>query len=143
MTCDNASPNDVMIDDLPNLVPKFSGVSSHTRCFNHVVALVVVRIVRQFDIPKDNDDKDTEAEKELRALAKGLDIEDIVTQRELEDSDEDDQNDDGTEGWAEERAKLSAADRLEHDDSVRPVRMLLVKVGHYFQNVCPETHLLM
>jgi hypothetical protein len=68
-----------------------------------------------------DDDKDSEAEKELQALVEGLDIKDAVTQRELEDSDEGEENDDGIEGWAEERAKLSEADRKAHDDSVRPV----------------------
>ena len=63
-------------------------------------------------------------------MAEGLDVNDAMTQRELEDSDKDEENDDGTEGWAEERAKLSAVDHKEHDESIRPIQMLLVKVGH-------------
>jgi hypothetical protein len=88
--------------------------STFSQCFNHVVALVV-KIVCQFDISRGDDDKDSEAEKKLQALAEGLDIKDAVTQRELEE------NDDGTEGWAKERAKLSEADHKAHDDSVRPI----------------------
>ena len=54
-------------------------------------------------------------------MAEGLDIDDALTQRELENFDEDEENDDGTEGWAEKRAKLSAVDHKEHDESIRPI----------------------
>jgi hypothetical protein len=128
VTCDNASPNDVMINELPDLLQRFSGASSHTRCFNHVVALVAIRVVRQFDVPTGNSDEGTEAEQELRDLAEGLDVEDAVTHREHE-VDDDEEDDEEIEEWADERCKLSAADREEHDESVRPVRMLLVKVS--------------
>ena len=63
-------------------------------------------------------------------MAEGLDIDDALTQRELENFHEDEENDDGTEGWAETRAKLSAVDHKEHDESIRPIQMLLIKVGH-------------
>jgi hypothetical protein len=118
-----------MIDELANLIRSFPGASNRARCFNHVVALVAVRVVRQFDVPKGRDDTDSEAEQELRELAEGLDIEDATTQREREGDEDDEEDDDGVEQWAEERANLSNADREEHDESVRPVRMLLVKVS--------------
>jgi isopentenyl diphosphate isomerase/L-lactate dehydrogenase-like FMN-dependent dehydrogenase len=115
-----------MIDKLPDLIHSFSGASSHTRCFNHIIALVAVQIVCQFDIPiGNNQDKDTEANKELQKLAEGLDSEDAETQREVDNDEEDDEE---IEGWANERQKLSAVKHKEHDESTRPVQMLLVKV---------------
>jgi hypothetical protein len=69
-----------------------------------------------------------EAERELRELAEGLDIEEAVTQQERE-TDDDDDDDDDDDGWREERAKMSTTDWEELDESVRLVRMLLVKVS--------------
>jgi hypothetical protein len=50
ITCDNASPNDTMIEELPKLIAAFPGSANHTRCFDHVLALVAKRIVCQFDV---------------------------------------------------------------------------------------------
>ena len=66
ITCDNASANDVMIDDLPQHLPNFPGKPNHTQCFNHTIALVAMRIVRQFDVPSAGEgDQMSEAEEEL------------------------------------------------------------------------------
>lgn len=129
ITCDNASPNNTMIEVLPELIAGFPGAANHTRCFNHIVALVAIRIVRQFDVSsgEDNEAMD-EAERELQELAEGLDIEEAVTQREREVDNDGDEGDDD-DGWREERERLSVADRKELDESVRPIRMLLVKVS--------------
>ncbi|KAF9543542.1 hypothetical protein CPC08DRAFT_649847, partial [Agrocybe pediades] len=51
ITCDNASNNDVMIEELDELLPGFSS-TNHVRCFLHVNNLVARTLVRQFDIPK-------------------------------------------------------------------------------------------
>jgi len=50
--CDNASPNDTMIDKLSNLIVSFPGDANHAQCFNHVNALVSKSSICQFDIPK-------------------------------------------------------------------------------------------
>jgi hypothetical protein len=52
ITCDNASPNDAMIDALAELVIAFPGAANRTRCFTHILNLVVKVILRQFDVPK-------------------------------------------------------------------------------------------
>jgi hypothetical protein len=39
-----------MINELPDLLQCFSGASSHMQCFNHVVALIAIRVVHQFDV---------------------------------------------------------------------------------------------
>jgi hypothetical protein len=98
ITCDNASPNDTMIDVLPDMIEGFPGAPNHTRCFNHVVALVAKRVVRQFDVVS-HGDSDTldEAEKELQELANGLDIEEAMAQSEweAEEGEDGDDEDDG------------------------------------------------
>jgi len=132
-----------MIDELLKLIRNFPGASNCAQCFNHVVALIAIRVVRQFDIPKGGDNWDSEAEQELQELAEGLDIEDAMTQREWETGKDNEEDDDGIEGWANERSELSAADREEHDKSIRPVRMLLVKVSLLFCDSIQITHLLL
>jgi len=114
---DESSPNDTMIDELLKLIHNFPGASNCAWCFNHVVALITIRVVCQFDISKGGDNWDSESEQELQELAEGLDIEDAMTQREWKTG-KDKDNDNGIEGWANERSELSAAD---HDESVRPV----------------------
>lgn len=55
-----------MIDELPELLPEFPGEANHTRCFNHVIAIAAVRVVRQFDVPKgDAEGSMSDAEYEL------------------------------------------------------------------------------
>jgi hypothetical protein len=100
--------------------------------------LVDIRIVHQFDIPTGNNKKDGEVEKELQDLAEGLNIEEAMTQREQEVSDED-KDDEEIEGWADKRRTLSEANRKKHDACTRPVRMLLVKVSHYPDILCQDS----
>ncbi|KAF8994849.1 hypothetical protein BDZ89DRAFT_902510, partial [Hymenopellis radicata] len=49
ITCDNASPNDVMIDRLVDGIPTFGGARARTRCFAHVINLVAKSLLRLFD----------------------------------------------------------------------------------------------
>ena len=98
------------------------------QCFNHIVALVTIRVVHQFDIPGGENKLMYEAEQELQELVEGLDIEEAAAQRERE-SDDDEEEDDEDGGWVEARANLSTTDHEELDESVWPVWMLLVKVS--------------
>ncbi|KAJ2911793.1 hypothetical protein MD484_g8620, partial [Candolleomyces efflorescens] len=49
VTCDNASSNDTMIDEIAKLVLGYPGAANRVRCLAHVVNLVVKIILRQFD----------------------------------------------------------------------------------------------
>ncbi|RDX40980.1 hypothetical protein OH76DRAFT_1300621, partial [Lentinus brumalis] len=49
VTCDNASNNDTMVEHLGTLVPAFQGDFHRTRCFAHIINLVVKSLLRQFD----------------------------------------------------------------------------------------------
>ena len=69
-----------MIDKLADLLENFPGDPNRARCFNHVIALVAQKMTRQFDVPKGGVDAALdEAEKELRNLAEGIDIEEMLT----------------------------------------------------------------
>lgn len=118
-----------MINKLSDLIPSYPGDASRARCFNHVIALVAKSVVRQFDVPKGQAGAVLdEAERELREMVEGIDIEDDKKQNEWEasDSGEDDENGDG---WIDEVAKLLIADREELEDSIQTVRLVLVKVS--------------
>ena len=115
-----------MIDKLADLLENFPGDPNHARCFNHVIALVAQKMTRQFDVPKGGVDAALdEAEKELRNLAEGIDIEEMLT-KSMQDVDEEDEDDEENEDGTED--EMSAEDRTVLDASMRPLRLVLVKV---------------
>jgi hypothetical protein len=104
-------------------LPGFGGETNRTRCFDHIVNIVGRTVVRQFDVPKG---KLGDAEAELSALAQGIEEEEEATQDEIDDELDDD---DEIDGWvAGEDTEMSDDEREELEESVRPVRLLLVKV---------------
>ncbi|KAG1742794.1 uncharacterized protein EDB91DRAFT_1004893, partial [Suillus paluster] len=52
VTCNNASNNNVMVENLAAEVPAFGGAASHTRCFLHMVNLVAKLLICEFDVTK-------------------------------------------------------------------------------------------
>ena len=134
MTCDNASNNDAMIDELEDLLPGFSKVN-HTRCFLHVNNLVGRTLVRQFDVPhapkSTPGDVANDPDHELRQLAGDIELEDQQTREALLEDMATGKigMDDNVDGWVDEMVALSQAERKVLQDSLRPVRMLLVKVN--------------
>lgn len=114
-----------MIAELADIVEEFPGAENQTRCFLHILNLVVKSIIRQFDLPKKlADDLLDEAQDELYNLGRNLDEEELISQRDGMMDDEDDSD----EGWVDEREEMSAAERKELDESVRPLRLMLTKV---------------
>ncbi|KAG1871907.1 hypothetical protein C8R48DRAFT_556663, partial [Suillus tomentosus] len=49
VTCDNASNNDTMVNELSDLLEDFPGETNRTQCFLHIVNLVAKTLIRQFD----------------------------------------------------------------------------------------------
>ena len=124
----NASNNDTMIEELANLLDNFPGAANQTCCFLHILNLVVKSIIKQFDLPKAkaNGILD-EAAKELLALAGDIALEEEQTR----DVGKDDKDDDNEEGWIDECELMSELERDELDESVQPVRLLLIKVSRF------------
>lgn len=62
-----------MIDELVKLLPGFEGSQNRTRCFAHILNLVVKRILSLFD--DDSKDAAQSAESRLFSLANAVDLE--------------------------------------------------------------------
>jgi hypothetical protein len=125
ITCDNASNNDTMIEELANLLDDFPGPANQTRCFTHVLNLVVKSIIRQFDSPKSKDNHLNEATNELLSLAGNIEFDEGLERRE---GDEGEDEDDNVEGWIDERTLMTQEEVEALDASVEPLRLLLTKV---------------
>lgn len=123
VVCDNATNNDVMVDELAKTIPSFRGERSRTRCFAHIINLVAKALLRQFDLPqKKADDALDEAAEELHRLAADIESEEMVAQADdAEDADDED-------GWEDMRQQMSPEEREELQKSVDPLRLVLVKV---------------
>jgi hypothetical protein len=123
-----------MINELEDLLPKFSKVN-HTRCFLHVNNLIGRTLVRQFDLPNapklTPGDVTNDPDRGLHELAAEIDLEDRQTREALlEDAVTSEIGaDDNVEGWVDEMAAVSQAEREVLQKSLQPVRMLLVKVN--------------
>jgi len=128
ITCDNASNNDTMIAELVNLLNEFPGPANQTRCFTHVLNLVVKSVICQFDLLKSKGDRILDdAAKELLSLAGNIEFEeDELAWR---DANEEDEDEDNVEGWIDEHTLMSDIELEELDESVEPVRLLLTKVS--------------
>lgn len=111
-----------MINELANLLENFPGPANQTRCFAHVLNLVVKSIIRQFDLPgSQRADILDDATRELSRLAENVELED-----ELDDGT--DEEPDNIEGWIDERLSMTEEELDTLDKSVQPVRALLTKV---------------
>lgn len=130
MTCDNASNNEKMAEELEDLLPAFSS-SNRARCFTHVLNLIAKSLLRQFDVAKASklDNELNEEEAELLNLATDLEIEELTTAQENDDDDGEIEQDDDLEGWVDEVAALTPEEREMLEDDIHPVKMMLVKVS--------------
>ena len=127
ITCDNASNNDTMIAELADIVEEFPGAENQTRCFLHILNLVVKSIIRQFDLPKVQADNILdEANDELHNLAGNIENEESISQQ--DGSKDNELEDDSVEGWVDEREEMTAMEIKRLDESVRPLRLMLTKV---------------
>jgi hypothetical protein len=124
-----------MVEELAELIDDFPGAANQTRCFLHILNLVVKSIIKQFDLPKskktsgDDDDGDDgrldQGTEELLQLAGDIDLEEDLTTNGDEELEE---KDDNEEGWIDERDGMTANELDELAASVGPVRLLLTKV---------------
>jgi len=106
----------------------FPGSANQTHCFSHTLNLSAKAILKQFDVPKAKSDRVLdEATQALAELAEDLDLEERVEQemREIEEDGGEDEplhtRDNFREGLADDKIR-------ELEESVQPVRLMLVKV---------------
>jgi hypothetical protein len=116
-----------MIEELGKLLDDFPGSTNQTRCFAHILNLVVKSILSQFDVPKAKAGTILNvAEKALQELEE--DLEEVVDEygsASIEDEI------DNLEGWIDEREEMTEEEKDELDESVRPMRTMLTKVVTY------------
>ena len=70
-----------MIEELVNLLDNFLGTANQTRCFTHIMNLVVKSILAQFELPKGK----SKIADEILNLAEGLELEEEISARETEE----------------------------------------------------------
>ena len=121
-----------MVEELDLLIDDFPGPANQTRCFLHILNLVVKSIIRQFDLPKtkkasdDEEDEENEAEKEILKLADEIEREEAMAG--VNGDEEDATEDDNDEGWVDKREEMTEGELRRLTRSVKPVRLLLSKV---------------
>jgi hypothetical protein len=119
-----------MVEHLADLLGDFPGETNRTRCFLHIVNLVAQTLKKQFDLPKkgkkedgNGSSSDPIVDEELAELATNIELEEDDTQVGMAQMDAD-----NMDGWVDEVAALSVEERTRHDQAVRPLRLVLVKV---------------
>ncbi|GBE90223.1 hypothetical protein SCP_1900720 [Sparassis crispa] len=107
-----------------NLVAAFAkmveGKANQSRCFDHVVNLVAKFLLHQFDVLKGKADEVlNDAKEALHDLAKDLD---------MDVPEGDDDEGECAEGLKDEREGLSPEEIEDLEESVRPVKLILIKL---------------
>ena len=128
-----------MIEHLAYLNDTFPGAANQTRCFAHILNLVAKSVLRQFETPKAKGMKAMEdAAKELAAVTDEIDNDDDEGpedgSNEGSDGDnvDDDVVDDDDDGLPDERDELSEEELSSLEESVKPIRLILMKVSHFY-----------
>ena len=127
ITCDNASVNDAMIDEISRILPNFGGKETHIRCFLHVLNLVAKAIIKMFDVPKGEKDPNemSEAETVLAKLAEGIELEEEETRAQ----DTGVEDDDDVEDVSRDDVLLTDEEKEEFNEGILPIRLIIVKVS--------------
>jgi hypothetical protein len=137
-----------MIEHLATLIDTFPGASNQTRCFAHILNLVVKSILRQFEAPKTKGKAvDESAAKELAAVVDEIDFDDEASdsgrnegEGDVDDDVDDEVVDDDNDGLPDERDDLSEQELLSHKESVKPIRVVLTKVSKFIKHQLLSTY---
>ena len=132
--CDNASNNNRMIDKLAGQLVDFPGAPNRTRCFTHILNLVVKSVMCQFNLPskwKRLHAGTDDSTRNLLDLAGDIEVEDMETAAEQEDLQ------DESEGYPyenddrpfDERGEMIMAEIEVLEERVWPVTVVLTKVS--------------
>ena len=130
VTCDNASNNDTMIDNLDDSLTGFLSLN-RTRCFAHILNLVAKALLKQFDLKTEPATDLNVDERLLLENATDIETEELTMPQEPNDDEEDTIDvdiDDDDAGWVGEIEALTPEERIDLDESIWPVKRTLVKV---------------
>ena len=128
-----------MVEHLSTLVENFLGAANQTRCFTHILNLIVKSILCQFEVQKKTDGNEPDdlddAMKALAVLAQELELEESSTEliedpeEELEEDDE--VTEDDEDGLGDERNGMSEEEVAELDESLVLIQLMLTKVSPF------------
>jgi hypothetical protein len=122
-----------MIDMLAEMIPDYPGRAGHTRCFLHILNLIVKTVIHQFDAPKKKADSSMldDAALLLAELSEGLELEEFETRlRDPGSGDmEEGEGEDNDEGWVDEVQLLSDEEQCELNTSLLPIQIVVAKVS--------------
>jgi hypothetical protein len=110
-----------MIKEVSNFLDLFPGPDNHTRCFTNILNLITKSIIWQFDVPKAQQNKALDDSlQELQGLAVDIDLEEKAMRdgAEIRSYNNEDNN---TDGWIDERERMSTEDVKRLDVSVQPI----------------------
>ena len=121
-----------MITELTDLVNNFPGAANQTRCFMHILNLIVKSILCQFDLLNTKNGKSLDdGSKKLLSLAGNVEDEEDIASRDGKGGVvSDEPEDDNLEGWIDERTLMDDDDLDKLEESVKPVQALLTKVSY-------------
>ena len=124
-----------MIEHLAELINTFPGAANQTRCFAHILNLVVKSVLRQFEALKKGKAVD-DAAKELAAVVDEIDgngdeVSDNEGMDDCDDNVDDEVIDDDEDGLTDERDGMSEEELLSIKESVKPIRLVLTKVSQF------------
>ena len=120
-----------MIEELHTLVAEFAGSASHTCCFLHIINLIAKTLIQQFDAKKTM----TEADSELAEMGKELNEDERLLDEVMHDNeDEDERIEEENDKWVDETEGLDMEERIQLERSIRPVKLVLVKVRQRIRN---------
>ena len=121
-----------MVDELAGRLKEFPGATNRTRCFTHIINLVVKGIMYQFDVPSKKSGAFTDERAEAYHMIAGdIEMDELLTQVESENSQEDKDGPlhDNDKGWIDEWDNMAEEDVDKLEDSMRPLQYLLTKVS--------------
>ena len=125
---DNTSNNDTMVEQLGVILDSFPGAVNQTRWFAHTVNITAKAILKQFNVPKgENDEFLDDAAQAFADLAEELDIEEQSTQ-ETQDIEDDEDDDQPLDSWVDFCGGLTDKEVRELDANIQPVWSMLIKV---------------
>ena len=126
-----------MIEHLAVLLDTFPGAPNQTRCFAHILNLVAKNVLRQFEGPKkdsvakalaavvDEIDGDNDKDSDGGVNEGGDDCDDDC------DDVDDEVDDDDDEDLPDELDDLTEEEVLSIKESVKPIRLVLIKVSQF------------
>ena len=84
VTCDNASCNDKMVEELVKRMMEFSRQANCTRCFAHIINLVAKSLLKQFDLPENKAGSAVSAAQDLQEITEELEMDGVSSTAAME-----------------------------------------------------------